>query len=91
MEAMHWEATHWETRQGEAMQGGARQGGARHDDARMFDEIVMGLAALEAKIGEINARPMALLDLSYAEAELKAKPAKVRKRFDRVRATKLSA
>ncbi|QWW70284.1 hypothetical protein KQ933_11630 [Rhizobium sp. WYJ-E13] len=69
----------------------ARQGGARHDDARMFDEIVMGLAALGAKIGEINARPMPLLDLDYAEAELKAMPAKVRKRFDRVRATKLSA
>ncbi|WP_253958233.1 hypothetical protein [Rhizobium sp. WYJ-E13] len=86
MEATHGEATHWET-----MHVEARQGGARHDDARMFDEIVMGLAALGAKIGEINARPMPLLDLDYAEAELKAMPAKVRKRFDRVRATKLSA
>lgn len=86
MEATHGEATHWET-----MHVEARQGGARHDDARMFDEIVMGLAALEAKIGEINARPTPLLDLNYAEAELKARPAKVRKRFDRVRATKLSA
>ncbi|MBB3393234.1 hypothetical protein FHT82_006027 [Rhizobium sp. BK275] len=75
------EATQWETMHVEA----------RHDDARMFDEIVMGLAALGAKIGEINARPMPFLDLNYAEAELKARPAKVRKRFDRVRATKLSA
>ena len=69
----------------------ARQEEARQGEARMFDEIVMGLAALGAKIGEINARPMPFLDLNYAEAELKARPAKVRKRFDRVRATKLSA
>jgi hypothetical protein len=56
----------------------------------MFDEIVMGLATLEAKIIAINARPLPLLDLKYAEAELKARPAKVRKRFGKSR-LKLSA
>ncbi|GAA3105776.1 hypothetical protein GCM10010520_58180 [Rhizobium viscosum] len=80
-----------EASQEEARQGEARHGEARHGAARMFDEIVMGLAALEAEITEINARPLPFLDLQYAEAELKARPAKVRKRFDRVRATRLRA
>ena len=69
----------------------ARQEEARQGEARMFDEIVMGLAALGAKISEINARPLPLLDLEYAKAELKARPAKVRKCFERFRARKLRA
>lgn len=79
-----------EASQEEVRQGEARHGEARHGAARMFDEIVMGLATLEAKIIAINARPLPLLDLKYAEAELKARPAKVRKRFGKSR-LKLSA
>ena len=60
-------------------------------ETRMFDEIIVGLAALEAEIAAINARPLPLMDLKYAQAELKARPAKVRKRLGKAKATKPNA
>jgi hypothetical protein len=57
----------------------------------MFDEIMVGLAALEAEIAAINARPLPLLDLKYAQAQLKARPPKVRKRLGKTRTTKPNA
>ena len=57
----------------------------------MFDEIMVGLAAIEAEIAAINARPLPLMDLQYAQAELEARHAKVRKRFGKVKATKQQA
>jgi hypothetical protein len=60
-------------------------------EARMFDEIMVGLAALEAEIAAINARPLPLLDLKYAQAQLKVRPPKVRKRLGKTRTTKPNA
>ena len=60
-------------------------------EPRMFDEIMVGLAALEAEIAAINAKPLPLMDLKYAEAELKARPAKIRKRLGKSRTMKPNA
>ncbi|MBB3590457.1 hypothetical protein FHX08_000801 [Rhizobium sp. BK529] len=57
-------------------------------EARMFDEITVEPAALKAEIAAINARPLPLMDLKYAQAELKARPGKIRKHFGKTRATK---
>lgn len=60
-------------------------------EARMFDEIIVGLAALEAKIAAINARPLPQRDMKYAQAELNPKPARSGKRVTKARATKPKA
>jgi hypothetical protein len=54
----------------------------------MFDEIMVGLAALEAEIAAINARPLPATDLKYAKAQLKAKPVRVRKRLAKAKTPK---
>jgi hypothetical protein len=64
---------------------------ARHGEARMFDEIIVGLNTLEAEIATINTKPLPLMDLKYAEAELKARPAKMRKRLGKTRTAKSNA
>ncbi|MFC5760241.1 MULTISPECIES: hypothetical protein [unclassified Rhizobium] len=57
-------------------------------EPRMFDEIMVGLAALEAEIAAINARPLPATDLKYAKAQLKAKPVRVRKRLGKAKTPK---
>ncbi len=57
-------------------------------EARMFDEIIVGLAALEDRIAAINARPLPLHDLKYAKAELKTKPVRSRKLIGKLRSLK---
>ncbi len=64
---------------------------ARHGQAKMFDEIIVGLTTLEAEIATINAEPLPRMDLKYAEAEWKARPAKVRKRLGKTRTAKPNA
>jgi hypothetical protein len=57
-------------------------------EAGMFDKIIVGLAALEARIAAINAQPLPLQDLKYAKAELKTKPVRSRKLIGKVRSLK---
>lgn len=60
-------------------------------ETRMFDEIIVGLAALEDRIAAINSRPLPRLDLKYAKAELKAMPERRRKRIGKIRMVKPKA
>ncbi|MBB3655596.1 hypothetical protein FHX15_000795 [Rhizobium sp. BK650] len=49
-------------------------------EAKMFDEIVVGLAALKARNAAISDRPQAPKDQKYARIEVKVRSAKARKR-----------
>ncbi|MBB3441533.1 hypothetical protein [Rhizobium sp. BK379] len=55
----------------------------------MFDEIIMRMAPRETDSSTTNGKPLPLMDLIYAPAVLKARPAKVRKRIGKRRMAKL--
>jgi len=61
----------------------------RHGGARMFDEIIVRMAPRETDSSTTNGKPLHLMDLIYAPAVLKARPAKVRKRIGKRKMAKL--